>query len=311
MKLAILFSGQGSQKTGMGLDFLENPIFKETIEKSSEACNQDLITVFGNEHEELNKTIHVQPALVAFEAGIFNMLKQDLSNLETSAMIGLSLGEYGAMYASEALSLENTISLVGDRAKYMQEDANKVENAMAALLKPNIDTVALILDKLQKNHKRVYLCNFNSPKQVVIGGESSAVQAAINEIIDNQAAHRVIKLKVNGAFHTPLFTNASRKMHDRLKNVHFSNSSTPVISNTTVKPFSNDWNEVMEKQLSHPTYFGDCVEYAIKNYGIDTTLEIGPGKTLSTFTKQIDRNITRYSIGNFDEYQTVVEEFNK
>ena len=114
MNFGILFSGQGAQKPGMGLDFLVDPLFKETIELASEASKQDIETIFASKNNELAKTIHVQPALVAFEIGIFRMLMRDLPNLNIGGMVGLSLGEYGAMAASGALDLDNTISLVTD-----------------------------------------------------------------------------------------------------------------------------------------------------------------------------------------------------
>lgn len=310
MSIGILFSGQGAQKTGMGLDFLPDPLFKATIQTASEASNQDIETIFANKNGELAKTIHVQPALVAFELGIFRMLKRDLPELNIGGMVGLSLGEYGAMGASNALDLANTISLVNDRASYMQADADKIDNAMAALIKPNLAKVKTILDQLQSEGKQVYLSNFNSPKQVVIGGEKNAVVLASKKITENEAAHRSILLNVNGAFHTPLFNTASKHMHERLKDISFEPTDVPVISNTTGQPFTTDWAQIMEKQLAVPTHFGDCLQYLIDHHHISATLEIGPGKTLSTFAKQIDRSIKNYRIGTYDEYQEFIEEAN-
>ena len=310
MNFGILFSGQGSQKPGMGLDFLVDPLFKETVEIASEASKQDIKAIFASENDELAKTIHVQPALVTFEMGIFGMLMRDLPDLNIGGMVGLSLGEYGAMAASGALDLKNTISLVNDRASYMQADADKIDNAMAALIKPDLDKVKTILIKLQNDGQKVYFSNFNSPKQMVIGGEKQAVKLACQEIKNNDAAHRAIFLNVNGAFHTPLFNTASQKMHERLKKVTFKSSKIPVISNTTGQPFTNDWAQIMEKQLAVPTHFGDCLQYLIDHNNISATLEIGPGKTLSSFAKQIDRSLENYRIGSYDEYQKFIEETN-
>lgn len=311
MRFAVLFSGQGAQKPGMGTDFMSDSLFKETIEIASEASKQDILADFKSEHDELKKTIHVQPALVAFEAGIFRMLKRDLPKLPISGMVGLSLGEYGAMFASNALGLEDTISLVSDRAKYMQEDADKVDNGMTALVKPDLSKVKEILADLQEQGYRVFLSNYNSPRQVVIGGEKNAVLKATNQIKDEKASLKAVNLRVNGAFHTPLFNDASTKMHKRLKLVNFKQSTVPVISNTTIKPFTNDWAEIMEKQLAVPTHFGECLQYLLDHNDIDATLEIGPGKTLSSFAKQVDRKLNRYKIGSFDEYQEFIEEENE
>lgn len=147
------------------------------------------------------------------------MLQRDLPDLRPAGMVGLSLGEYGAMIASKAISLEEGISLVSDRAKYMQEDADQFASSMAALIKPDVDQVNAILTALQNNDQRVYFSNFNSPKQIVIGGEELAVKQAVEKINEQEAAKRAVELKVNGAFHTPLFNEASKKMHQRLVKV--------------------------------------------------------------------------------------------
>lgn len=307
MSYGILFSGQGAQKAGMGLDFLSDPLFKDTIEKASSASHQDLVTVFKDEKGELDKTINVQPALVAFEIGIFRMLERD-TDLSIGGMVGLSLGEYSAMYASGALDLENCLSLVSDRARYMQEDADQVENGMAAILKPNLAELEDLIQDLQKQNKRVYIANYNSPKQVVIAGEKGDVELATKQIKAKDLAHRIIMLKVNGAFHTPLFDGAKAKMTKRLANVEFQKNEIPVISNTTALPFDDNWGEIMAKQLAEPTHFGACVQYLVEHEQVDQILEIGPGKVLSSFAKQIDRHLKCSHIGNYAEYQAFVEE---
>lgn len=307
MKFALLFSGQGAQKSGMGLDFLADPLFKETIETASQASGKDLIAIFKNENGELNKTVNVQPALVAYEAGIYRMLMRDLPNLPVAGMVGLSLGEYGAMFASGALDLESTIKLVSDRARYMQADADKVENGMAALMRPDLTKVKATIDHLQEQGKRVYIANYNSPKQLVIAGVKQDVDQAAKQLREDKACLKAISLKVNGAFHTPLFNGARAKMHDRLQKVIFKQNKVPVISNTTAQPFTNDWASIMEKQLAVPTHFGECLQYLLDHEQVDTTLEIGPGHTLSSFAKQVDRKLTRYQIDDLAKYQQFIE----
>lgn len=307
MSYGILFSGQGAQKAGMGLDFLRDFLFEDTIKKASSASHQDLVSVFKDEKGKLDKTINVQPALVAFEIGIFRMLERD-TDLNIGGMVGLSLGEYSAMYASGVLDLENCLSLVSDRACYMQEDADQVENEMAAVLKPNLAELEDLIQDLQEQNKRVYLANYNSPKQVVIAGEKNDVELAAKQIKAKELAHRIIMLKVNGAFHTPLFDGAKGKMTKRLANMEFQENQIPVISNTTALPFDNNWGEIMAKQLAVPTHFGSCVKYLIEHEQVDQILEIGPGKVLSSFAKQINRHLKCSHIGNYAEYQAFVEE---
>lgn len=311
MKLALLFSGQGAQKPGMGLDLMSDPLFSQTIAESSEASGQDIKVIYQSQNGELQKTVYVQPALVAFETGVYRMLQRDLPNLLVAGMVGLSLGEYGAMFASGALDLKNTISLVSDRARYMQADADQVQNGMAALLRPKLSEVQKIVADLQKQGKKVWVANYNSPKQVVIAGEKSAVGAAVKEIKQEKAALRAIKLRVNGAFHTPLFNGAKAKMKQRLRSVTFKQTKVPVISNTTAQPFTDDWQSIMARQLAVPTHFGQCLQYLIEHERIDATLEIGPGHTLSSFAKQIDRSLERYQIGSLKEYQAFVEAKNE
>ena len=308
MSYGILFSGQGAQKAGMGLDFLSDALFKDTIEKASLASQQDLVAIFKDEKGELNKTINVQPALVAFEIGIFRMLKRDCPDLDINGMVGLSLGEYSAMYASGSLDLENTMSLVSDRARYMQEDADQIENGMAAVLKPKLNEIEALIQDLQKQNKQVYIANYNSPKQVVIAGEKSSVVLASKQIKDQDLAQRIIMLKINGAFHTPLFNKAKAKMTKRLASMQFQESKIPVVSNTTTLPFNGNWREIMAKQLAVPTHFGSCIQYLIKHEQINQTLEIGPGKVLSSFVRQVDRHLKCSHIGNYAEYQAFVEE---
>lgn len=307
MKLAVLFSGQGSQKSGMGIDFLADPLFKKTIEEASEASGQDLVQVFKSEHGELDQTLHVQPALVSFEVGIYKMLVRDLA-IKPQAMIGLSLGEYGAILASGALSLSDGIKLVADRASYMQEDADQVESGMLALVKPDLAKCQAIVEKLTAQNLAVYISNYNSPKQVVLGGQKNAVKQAAQAIKEEAGAKRVVELAVNGAFHTPLFDQASQKMATRLQAVEFKPSICPVYSNTTCQVFDEKINQTLAEQVNHPTHFGECVQNAVNDQAIDTTLEIGPGKTLTSFAHQVDRSLNTYRIGSFTEYQTFIEE---
>lgn len=312
MQYALLFSGQGAQKPEMGLDFLVDPLFKETIEEASEASNLDLVKIFKSEHEELKKTLYVQPALVSFEAGIYRLLKRDLPTLPVAGMIGLSLGEYGAVYASGALNLSETIKLVTDRARYMQEDANQVESTMAALIKPDLAKVKEIIAQEEQKGQQVFIANYNSPVQVVIGGTVDAVKKTAKLIKEEAAAKKAIVLRVNGAFHTPLFNGAKLKMHKRLQECQFEENKIPVISNTTKQPFDHNWAEVLEVQLAQPTYFGADLQYLIKsNSQLKASLEIGPGKTLTAFTKQIDPNLNNYRIGTYQEYQDFINNYHE
>lgn len=306
MKLAILFSGQGSQFTDMGLDFYqESPIFKDCVDEASEIADFKITSVFANGGDKLSETKYIQPAIVAMSIGIWKMLQNTLGDkLAVEGMVGLSLGEYSALIASQKLSFSDGMSVLKDRAIYMQDDANKVDSKMAAIIDPQIE----VIEKLCTDYPNVYVANYNTPKQLVIGGDGEELVDVVDKIDSLNAAKKVVELKVSGAFHTPLFTNASQKMKKRLSNVAFTEGSNLVVSNTTMRPFEKDsLAEILAKQIVKPTHFGECVQYLIDNKNIDTVLEIGPGKTLSKFTKQIDKSIKRYHISKLSDFKKFID----
>lgn len=306
MKLAILFSGQGSQFTDMGLDFYqESPIFKDCVDEASEIADFKITSVFANDGDKLSETKYIQPAIVAMSIGIWKMLQNTLGDkLAVEGMVGLSLGEYSALIASQKLSFSDGMSVLKDRAIYMQDDANKVDSKMAAIIDPQIE----VIEKLCTDYPNVYVANYNTPKQLVIGGDGEELVDVVDKIDSLNAAKKIVELKVSGAFHTPLFTNASQKMKKRLSNVAFTEGSNLVVSNTTMRPFEKDsLAEILAKQIVKPTHFGECVQYLIDNKNIDTVLEIGPGKTLSKFTKQIDKSIKRYHISKLSDFKKFID----
>lgn len=291
----------------MGLDFLADPLFKETIDQASQACGLDLPEIWRNEHGQLDETRYLQPALVAFEYGIWKMLARD-TDLPVCGLAGLSLGEYGALLASGCLTWPAGLALVADRGEYMQLDSEKTASGMLALTKPDIPGLEDFLQKKQLAGQAVYLANYNSPKQVVVGGEKRLLPELGQEITDLKLAKRAIPLDVAGAFHTPLYQSASRKMGQRLKNEIFNAGTYPVISNTTRKPFvKEDLAKILEIQLMVPTHFAACVKGLLVS-GMTASLEIGPGHALSAFAKQMDKSLKTWQVGSFAEYQQFVEE---
>ncbi|MCH3922882.1 ACP S-malonyltransferase [Limosilactobacillus sp.] len=305
MKFAILFSGQGAQKAGMGLDFYSDPLFAQTVEEASAAAQLDLRKIMKSEHGELSKTANVQPALVTVSAGIYRLLQRDLPKLPVGGMVGLSLGEYAGLIASGAIDFDAGIALLADRGRYMQADADAQPSAMAALVGPDLERVQETLSA----YPTVWVANYNSPRQVVIGGPTEELRTAANALKDAGAAKKIVILKVSGAFHTPLFNKAAHRMHERLKDVKFNQPALPVISNTTVEPFqAATIGPIMERQLAVPTHFGADLQYLIECAGIDATLEIGPGRTLTSFAHQVDRSLKRANIASRADYDRFIEE---
>ncbi|MBB1100032.1 ACP S-malonyltransferase [Limosilactobacillus sp. WF-MT5-A] len=309
MRYGILFSGQGAQRSGMGVELMADSLFSRIVNQASEFSNLDLLKIMKNEHNELNKTQYVQPALVTVSYGIFKMLKRDLPDFPIAGMIGLSLGEYAALLASGALPFNEGIRLVTDRAKFMQEDADKEDTTLAAILNPQISAIEELIQKEQKQGKRIYIANYNSPRQIVIGGSIPDLQEIVAKLQKESLAKKSVILKVNGAFHTPFFDGARQKMHTRLQEVHFQKSQTPVISNTINGPFTvNNLSMILERQLAVPTHFGDNLQYLVKNEKVNATLEIGPGKTLTRFAHQVGHQLKESHIANLDDYKKFVKE---
>lgn len=305
MRLGILFSGQGAQKPQMGCDLLEDATFSQTLSQASEAAGLDIVKLLKSEHGELNQTRYVQPALAAFSLGIWRMLQRDLPKLPAVGMIGLSLGEYPALMATESLSIDAGFALLKDRGEYMQSDADELSSTLAAIIDPDRKKVEAICEQVSS----VWVANYNSPRQLVIGGTQAKIATAVDLLNEQQAAKRVIRLNVSGAFHTPLFDGARQKMKERLSSVEFAQPKVPVISNTTMTPFQPEKAAaILERQLAVPTHFGEDLQYLIDRFQIDGTLEIGPGKTLSKFAKQVDAGLVREHIETRQDYENYIKE---
>lgn len=310
-KFAILFSGQGSQYSGMGLDLYEkDPLFKETLDRiNSEIESFDLLEALADKNGQLDQTKYQQPAIVALGLGLNAMVRCDQPDLPLGGIVGLSLGEYAALIAADAISENDGIKALEARARFMQADAESSKSKMAALLKPDVSAIEKICQKIAASGSIISVSNYNSPKQIVIGGQADAVTQAVAEITDAKAAKRAVELPVSGAFHTKLFEDASEKMRPVLEQLDFSQPKVPVISNTTGQPFVKEQlATTLVKQIVSPTHFADCISYLFKNEDVDTTLELGPGGTLTQFVKQVDRKATRYQVEDYDSYQALLEE---
>lgn len=168
MQIGVLFSGQGAQKPGMGVDFGRPPLC-QLVEEASQATGLDIATLMKGEGGELDYTKYVQPALVTVSYGIYRMLERDLQ-LPIAGMVGLSLGEYAALMAAGALDFTPGMALLADRARYMQEDADQVPSTLAAIVEPKLDMVSQAVEAAQAAGQGVYFANYNSPDQVVLGG---------------------------------------------------------------------------------------------------------------------------------------------
>lgn len=299
MHYGILFSGQGTQRSGMGVELMADSLFSRIVSQASTICKLDLLKIMKNEHNELNKTAYVQPAIVTVSYGIYRMLKRDLPQLSIKGMIGLSLAEYAALIASNSLSFEEGIKLVAD----------KEISTLAAVLDPQLQEIKELITAQQENDQRVYIANYNLPRQIVVGGALTDLKPTLKKIEEDKLAKRTVMLKVNGAFHIPFFNGARQQMHNRLQTVDFHEPQIEVISNTTNSLFHcEDLPGILEKQLAVPTHFGANVKELVKRAKIDTALEIGSGKTSSRFAYQVDRHLNTQHIENLADYENFIKE---
>lgn len=293
-KVAFLFAGQGAQKLGMARDLYETfPIVKETFDKASHVLGYDLRELIDKDLDKLNQTKYTQPAILTTSTAIYRLILKEIG-LRPDMVAGLSLGEYSALVASGAIRFEDAVVLVSRRGQLMEAAAPAGSGKMVAVL--NADR-QIIEDACKKASQFgiVSPANYNTPKQIVIGGESIAVNAAVEEL-KQQGVKRLIPLNVSGPFHTALLKPASQKLSDVLNKVHFSVSEIPVIGNTEAQIMKkDDIKSLLARQVMEPVRFDESIE-TMKKMGMTQVVEIGPGKVLSGFLKKIDSSLSVYSV---------------
>lgn len=290
MKIAFVFSGQGAQYLGMGQEFYTNSlIFKQYIDLASKVLDLDLPKIMFEEDDKLNQTEYTQPIILAMSVAISEMIKEQL-NIKPEICAGLSLGEYTALVESGALDFEAALKLVRKRGKLMQEAVLAGVGAMTAVMGMDREVIEAIC-KEASSVAGVYPANYNMPGQIVIGGFKEGVAKA-EELLKEAGAKRLIPLKVSGPFHTPLLKEASENLEVVLKQVDFKEMSIPVVTNVTGSFIESNEKIIptLTKQVMSPVYFEDCVKTMIAE-GVDTFIEIGPGKTLSSFIKKSDKTV--------------------
>lgn len=279
MKIGYLFSGQGQQFDGMGQDLYQTePRYRAVVDRASDILGHDL----ANE-SVFDDPDNVQTSIVTMEAGIAAILADELPSI--AGMTGLSLGEYSALLAANAWSLETTLPLVRDRAQMMAMAGAQEPGTMAAVLKTNAQQVEAVCSELRQAGHRVYPANYNTDHQIVIGGDEAGVQLA-TEQLHNAGIKRIVPLKMTVASHTPLMKLASVQLGQRLTDVAVKQPTTAVFSNTTGQTFDQDSiKQTLAHQLIQPTRFDQCL-HQLADLHCDVLIEIGPGTALTKFAKK-------------------------
>ena len=302
-KIAFIFPGQGAQYTGMGRDFYEQTeTGRKVFDQASELLGFSMPELVFEPNDRLDITEYTQAAMVTISIAMMKVFTER-TGIRPDVAAGLSLGEYCALAAAGVMSDADAITTVRQRGILMQQAVPVGIGSMAAVLGMEASAIEEVLASMDD----VQIANYNCPGQIVISGKKEAVEAAA-ESLKTAGAKRVIPLKVSGPFHSRMLTEAGKKLGQVLENVSVSRPQIPYVANVTAQ-YVTDAESVkplLEKQVSSSVRWQQSVEMMIAD-GVDTFIEIGPGKTLSGFMKKINRNVTVLNIEKMEDVEACAE----
>ena len=303
MKIAFCFPGQGSQDVGMGRAMAEEfPAARAAYDEASEAVGFDVAKLcFEGSLEELTRTELQQPALVATSIACLRAVKT--LGIEPDYVIGHSVGEYSALAAADAIGTGDAVALVRERGEAMAEAARENPGAMAAIL--GIDDA--VIEELCRSIDGVWPANYNCPGQIVVSGESSAVDRLIEQA-SALGARKVVKLRISGAFHSPLVARAAERLKPAIAKAAWQNPSPPFMSTVTAKlEDAQRIGNLLVEQLTAPVKFTQAVRGLVRD-GVGMFVEIGPGQVLSGLLRRCDRSLRTISVGDPESLRKLQEQ---
>lgn len=301
-KIAFIYPGQGAQKAGMGKDFYENSESARAVfDRASEILDLDMKELCFEENDRLDLTEYTQAALVTTCLAMTKVVSEHGICPDVTA--GLSLGEYCAIAIAGGMSEEDAIRTVRKRGILMQNTVPAGEGAMAAVLGMEASAIEEVIAGIEG----VSIANYNCPGQIVITGVTEGVEDA-SEKLKAAGAKRVVMLNVSGPFHSPLLKSAGEELLKELENVEIHKLEIPYVTNVTAE-YVQDEEEIkglLGQQVSSSVRWEQSIRKMIEE-GVDTFVEIGPGKTLAGFMRKISRDVAMYNIGTWEDVEKVVE----
>jgi [acyl-carrier-protein] S-malonyltransferase len=294
-KTALLFAGQGAQSIGMGKDLAENfPSAQLWFERANTILGYDLATIcFNGPGPELTKTENAQPGIFLVSWIAFQLLKERAPDLKYEATAGLSLGEFTALTAADALSFEDGLRVVRQRGKFMQEACEATQGGMAAII--GLDEVPT---REVCAEAGVVLANLNCPGQLVISGEAGKIAKAC-ELAKARGARKAVPLPVAGAYHSPLMATAQAKLATELASKELKSPTVPVISNVTAQLHAapDTIRSRLVEQVTSAVRWEESIRYLLAQ-GFTRFIELGPGTALSGFLKRIDKDAKSHNVAD-------------
>ena len=304
-KIAFLYPGQGAQKAGMGADFYEkSDIAREIYDNASDVLGLDMKALCFEENDKLDLTEYTQAALVTTCLAMTRVVEE--RGLRPDITAGLSLGEYAAIAVAGGMEDMDAIRLVRKRGILMQNAVPVGDGAMCAIMAMDAEKIEQVISDI----KGVTIANYNCPGQIVITGEKEAVEKAA-ESLKEAGAKRTVMLNVSGPFHSPMLIPAGERLREELDKINMSELQIPYVTNVTAEKVDSisETKDLLETQVSASVRWMQSMEYIISE-GVDTFVEIGPGRTLAGFMKKINRDAKVYNIAKWEDVDAVIDQIN-